>query len=410
MNSISIIDARLTFLLSALALACSSVDSPGIASQVTDSAGVSIVSIESSSGSPHEEWTVSPTPQLVLGEGGSGVDLFRVTSAVALPDGRIAVANGGTGQIIVFSEIGLILRSHGRTGEGPGEWKRPSISGLLGPDTLVVMDSEQRRVSFVHADTGFLTSYRVEAGLRSPATGRGMFANRTLVVGGGHSWGPASGEPTASGYNRPLTSYQVMDLQGRFVSELGRFPGAEFDITVIALPGGETSMSADLIPFAKLPSVSVGEDLFFVGTKETWEIKGVDPHGNLRTILRWDRDPEPVRSAHINALVRQELSDSGDPTREPEIRRKYANSYVPETMPAFSSLSVDSNLNLWVLRYRPPGVTERVYDVIGLAGRWVATVTLPPGNRLLQVCAEFVLTLHRDDLGVETVRRYPLRR
>jgi hypothetical protein len=201
-----------------------------------------------------------------------------------------------------------------------------------------------------------------------------------------------------------------MDLEGRFVSELGRFLGAELDITVIPLPDGETSMTADLIPFAKLPSVAVGRDVFFVGTKETWEIKGVSPGGELRQILRWDRVPTPVRRPHIDALIRQEISDSGEPAREPKIRRKYADIHVPEAMPAFSSLKVAVSGNLWVQRYRPPSVTERIHDVIGLDGQWIATVDLSTGNRLLQVGTDFVLTLHKDELGVETVRKYRLNR
>jgi len=201
-----------------------------------------------------------------------------------------------------------------------------------------------------------------------------------------------------------------MDLEGRFVSELGRFPGAELDITVIPLPDGETSMTADLIPFAKLPSVAVGRELFFVGTKETWEIKGVEPDGELAIILRWDREPTPVRRSHIDALIQREVSDSGDPEREPEIRRKYAEIYIPETLPAFSSLKVAPSGDVWVQRYRTPGNTARVHDVFDLDGPWIATVSLPSGNRLLQVGGDFVLTLHEDELGVETVRKYGLDR
>jgi len=190
MNSFpKMVDARFAALVLLFILACSPADSQVMASQVTDSAGVAIVTIESSSGSPREDWTVSSIPPLVLGAPESGLELYRVTSVVPLSDGRIALANAGSGQLLVFSEDGELLQSHGRTGEGPGEWKRPFVAGLLGQDTLVVMDSEQRRISFVHAEEGFLTSHRIDDRLRSPASARGI--SPTV------QWWSAAGTPGA---------------------------------------------------------------------------------------------------------------------------------------------------------------------------------------------------------------------
>ena len=187
---------------------------------------------------------------------------------------------------------------------------------MLGQDTLVVVDSGQRRISLVHTDSGSLTSNPIESKVRSPAQPRGMFRNGSIVVGGGHSWGPHSGQGTVSGYNRPATRYQVMGLDGELVSELGSFPGAELDITVIQLPDGETSMTADLVPFAKTSSVAVGEDLVFVGTKEEWEIKAFDSVGDLRMRLVWDRKPTSVQRRHIEAShVRRDTHPVGDRAR-----------------------------------------------------------------------------------------------
>lgn len=390
--------------------ACSPAERTTVAGQVRDSAGVTIVEIPDRLHPQQERWFVSPEPSIVLSEAGPGREFYNVTGALVLQDGRIAVANGGSAEIFLFDETGGFQGSHGRRGEGPGEYKRPVIAGSLGSDTLVIVDSERRRISLVHAEDGFLSSSQIQEELGSPASPRGMFADRTMVVGGGHSWVSGSGDQETSGYSRPNTSYRSSTLDGTFVTDFGEFPGAELQITVIGLPDGESSMTADLIPFSKLSSVAVGPDFFFVGHQSTWEVQAFDSSGELKKILRLDRPPARVRDSDVEALIQESIEGASDPSMAPAIRREFAETTIPETMPAFSSLKVDPRGFLWVGRYRPPGETVPAYDVIDPAGSLVAEVSLPVGNRILQIGADFILTRHRDDLDVESVRLFSLER
>jgi hypothetical protein len=169
-------------------------------------------------------------------------------------------------------------------------------------------------------------------------------------------------------------------------------------------------MSADLLPFAKHPSVTVGPDRFFVGTRDRWEIQVFDAEGGLKEIWRMDRPPQAVERGDVEALIQEDLAEAEDPSAEAAIRRKYGDMPIPERMPAFSRLKVDQLGFLWVERYRRPGQVLPVFDVLDPTGELVSSVSIPEGNRILQVGEDFVLALHRDEFNVETVRVYPLTR
>ncbi len=88
---------------------------------VRDSGGVRIVE----NATPANElavWTLAGQPGLQLGtvEGNSAEQFFRVSGAVRLSDGRIAVANAGSQELRLFTPGGRHLRSVGGPGGGPG--------------------------------------------------------------------------------------------------------------------------------------------------------------------------------------------------------------------------------------------------------------------------------------------------
>ena len=154
--------------------------------------------------------------------------------------------------------------------------------------------------------------------------------------------------------------------------------------------------------------MTVGPDRFYVGTRDSWEIQVFDTQGQLKMILRMDREPQEVQERDLEALIREDLAELGDPSEEATVRRRYDEMPIPETMPAFSRLKVDQLGYLWVERYRRPGDGVPVFDVLDPEGAFASSVSIPEGNRILQVGEGFVMTLHRDELDVETVRVFRL--
>ena len=65
---------------------------------------------------------------------------------------------------------------------------------------------------------------------------------------------------------------------------------------------------------------------------------------------------------------------------------------------------------LWVESYRVPGDDPLSYDVFDPEGRLVGQATLPDDMEILEIGRDYLLTLFRDELEVEHIRLYPLRR
>ncbi|MFH1764845.1 MAG: hypothetical protein ABIF09_11690, partial [Gemmatimonadota bacterium] len=272
---LSLILAAATYSLSCLAsIGCDAPENPAPRTEVWDSAGITIVENYGEVGPDGGGWVVSPEPVLSIGtfQGDSVYQLFEVEGAKRLQDGGIAIANAGSGEIRVFDGEGRFLVAHGRKGEGPGEFEDSALVGVLGGDTLVVVDNQLRRISLVHPVEGFLESTRISDDLGGGAYPQGMFADRTVVMGGGFYFSSASGDQLSSGFSRRETNYQSAGLDGELVTDFGEFPGSEFFMQVQNLGGGAMSMMARLIPFGKHAMQTVGPERFYYASGDRWEV------------------------------------------------------------------------------------------------------------------------------------------
>jgi len=355
---------------------------------------------------------VTPEPTLSIGtfQGDSIYQLFQVEGAKRLQDGRIAVANSGSGEIRIFDGEGRFLVAHGRKGEGPGEFERPALVGVLSGDTLVVVDNQLRRISLVHPEEGFLESIRISDDLGGGAYPRGMLADRTVVMGGGFYFSSAGTVQLSSGFSRRPTNYQSAGLNGELVTDFGEFPGSEFFMQVQSQSGGAISMSARLIPFGKHAMQAVGPNRFYYASGDLWEIQAYDSAGDLRRLIRLAPDPVPVRSEDLEAQIRDEIAEASDPSQAPEIRAGFEEMPVPDFMPAFAGLHADVGGYLWVERYRRPGDDTPVFDILDPDGALVGRISLSPGLEILEIGDDYVLALFRDELEVEYLKLFSLQR
>ncbi|WP_419162828.1 6-bladed beta-propeller [Candidatus Palauibacter sp.] len=82
------------------------------------------------------------------------VPLTFVEQLVPSPDGSAFLLDAQTDRVLSFQPDGTFRRQIGRRGEGPGELLSPWRLGLLGQDTLWVVDARQRRISLYDAATG----------------------------------------------------------------------------------------------------------------------------------------------------------------------------------------------------------------------------------------------------------------
>lgn len=151
--------------------------STGNAEPSRDSAEAAI-NANGSNGLQHT-FRLESEPSVVIGgdDSNAQAQLHRAASAVRLTDGRIAIGNAGTGQIMVLDTTGKHVVTVGRQGRGPGEFGTPlvrvlptNVAGILaeqlGPRAKPVrfdangdfVDEVARSVGMAGARSDFATS------------------------------------------------------------------------------------------------------------------------------------------------------------------------------------------------------------------------------------------------------------
>lgn len=178
------------WLLLAAISACVQGEPPAgpVAWSVKDSSGIAVVENRLDR-VPSGVWSLEAAPLLSIGglDAPASHQLYRVSGATRLPDGRIAVSSAGTFDVGVYGPQGDLLATFGSEGDGPGEFRDPVLVGRRGADTVVVFDATLSRLSWIHPAEGFLASVPVSWSGTGYPLGRGLLADGPLLVGGGRS-------------------------------------------------------------------------------------------------------------------------------------------------------------------------------------------------------------------------------
>jgi hypothetical protein len=160
-----------------------------------------------------------------------------------------------------------------------------------------------------------------------------------------------------------------------------------------------------------LPS---GNDLV-LGNASSYTYRVMARDGTIRCIVRRAAAPQPVRDVDVEAVVTAFLESAArgpDATdaRLAEVRGAVEGYPRAATRPAYSSMLIDADSNVWVERYRwydewslPPDPRPTTWDVFTPAGAWVAEVVIPAGVLLLSVSHDRVFGVRVDDMDVRHV-------
>ncbi len=85
-------------------------------------------------------------------------DFAEPSDVAALPDDRFVVLDRISGHLALYDGNGDLVWTVGHLGDGPGEFRQPVAVAPLGPDRLVVWNSDGRLLVFSSADGAFLFS------------------------------------------------------------------------------------------------------------------------------------------------------------------------------------------------------------------------------------------------------------
>lgn len=376
-------------------------DGSGWAGTMTDSAGVVIVENMDSAPLDGGGWSIAAEPDLAIGtvEGDTAYQFYGISGAHRTAEGQYVVVNAGSRNIRVYDAQGVFVRSFGRRGGGPEEFEMPVLAGVS-HDTLIVVDQAHHRISMVHPEAGIVRVARVADAVGPFLNPVGAFANGEAVFGGALDM-----ERTElhQGLNRASTFYRSCDSDGAPAADFGHQPGADFFME--RGPGTKPM----LVPFGRMPLAAVSPDRFYFGSQDGWEIEAYDRSGTLVRLIRLDRETVAVTDADTRRYI-DELTADVPGEYVAQVRETLSAIPLPDVFPPYGALETDALGYLWVADYARPGEDASTWTIFDPDGRLSGQVTAPPSVAILEIGADYLLGVYRDEMGVEYLHQYAVRR
>ncbi len=392
-------------------------------STTRDSAGVSIADNAGPAWSAGDRWQVSETPQTTIGVTGGdpAYELFRPRAAFRMTDGRIVIANTGTLQVRFYDVSGKHLMDVGGRGGGPGEFGRLDRVFRVVADSIVVYDQTQRRITLFDPSGTHIRDVSLDQRARNffPIIS-GRFADGSYI---GSLRLRRENDELPNGFVRDSILILKFSGAGELLDTLGVFHNRVMDVQTRSI--GERSLRGPAeVAFSPRAVWTIADDRMFVGTSDRYEIRVYREDGVLEAIVRRYHVPQPVTDGDRQRLVqawRDIWYDRLDNAEIQYVLRTLEQSPLPDAFPAFDpqvlddrgrrigeSLLVDSDGNLWVAEYRPPGDHLPRWSVFDADGEWLGEFTLPERFTLTDVGSDYLIGVWMDELGVESVRLYDL--
>lgn len=390
---------------SAFLLGCDGEDGENGIVVTQDSAGVNVVTNRGAglwATRAIRPWTVADSPLVRIGvaQGDPSYELRLALSAVRVTDGRLIVGNAGTSELRVYDSEGHHLRSVGRDGEGPGEFRNIRGVWRYRTDSLVVYDPSLRRVSVFDVDPSFTRSFP----LASPGDGlapslSGVFPDGSFLVRGSAPVTPALGVGV---HRRPGpvlrygTAGSVGDTIAFAMGEEWVGIDATRGIVLMRRPFGRDSYTA-----------VVGRNVAMVDG-ERFEIRIHTPQGDLLRRIRRSGDNRRITPEERSSFVQSQLATARSSEAARRVREWMEEVPMHAFYPVVTGMLVDTEVNLWLGEPRAAEEVARRYTVIDEEGQLLGQVTLPAGLRPLEVGSDYVLGRVVDDLGVEYIQMHRL--
>jgi hypothetical protein len=356
-------------------------------------------------------WLIGPEPLTVVGEVDGPVALLLgdVRSASRFTDGRIAIADNSTKEIRFFDAAGGHLRSVGRFGEGPGEYRFLGAMARTPHDTLLLADGRLQRITVLTPEGDYVRSFQISG---VPATERvrqiSAVDDRYAVM---------LPYPGIGDIERPegMSSHPVTVWSVDLASGVGTSIGEVDSEQIIVKKHGGMRSSSRIAPFATPGHVAAGAGFVVIGSSAD---------DNIRIYTMSDHEVRHLARVRPTPAVQPgdatRYYSASDPKRDINLlfQRSGFEDVSPRRMPAFDDVLVDPDSNVWVRRYAPPWERDpSEWDVHNSRGEWLGTVALPRlrpldsrKKDLLEVGLDYALLLLEDSMGVQRVGLYRVRK
>jgi len=332
---------------------------------------------------------------LSLEVGHRDVELSGVSGVALTARKELVVANGSSGELLLFDREGGLVRRAGGRGAGPGEFVTMSLIPDWSSDSLLVFDLTQQRLSVMDPEGRFVRTVQLRredgARLDRRVEVHGRLEDGRFVVRG-HEPRPSE----AMGLVRAGARVALHLADGRFHSLLGEFEGDE---VLFAEYSGMRITSR--LPFLGTLLVAAGTNHVFVYEGPELEVVSAAPYALFPREFSADARVREITWEQYSGWVEAELGRFPPSAAIEETRRYYEAIFEPWALQVVDRMFVDQAGRVWLGSER---FREEPHWIL-LDGRFrgLAVVDLPPGFRPMQATEAEVVGLRRDSLGVESV-------
>lgn len=332
----------------------------------TTASGIEQVTSSAPNGwrNPAKAWRLEPADTFAGPEGSPGA-LVDPRSLAVDAGGRVYVADEKPTVIKVFAPTGELLRTIGRDGEGPGEFRVAFLAAWK--DRLVVHDPRTSRTSVFDTSGTFLKSWHSAC----------CYWTQITVDRAGRIYVPAPAfDAKVRERGDPWVRYT---MDGQVVDTLwvprNRDEAKTWTITA---GGAKNRMMMRMgVPFTPELRQSFSPSGGFVYGWSGGYRLALSPHGQDTTRL-FGRDwtPDPIPEERRLAEVERQVKNVGDQIDQAELRSIMKVGDIPTTAPAFMTLDVDLDGNVWARQLMSSDSTRTTWDVFDARGVWLGPVTV----------------------------------
>ena len=317
-----------------------------------------------------------------------------------LPNGSIGVPLSSAGTIRIFDQQGEFVRAEGSSGQGPGEFASLAAAWARG-DTIEAFDGELNRVTrFV---PGSVPETMLLEGVTSIQSGVPGLENGTWIL---------YGVKQVQRSGRDLIGVHQFAPNGGHVAEVLEING--FRRHFHAGGSGPDPISPRSVVRSEGNRVYAGETL-------TSRITVTDLSTGQVASINWEA-PRTFNHGEAVALAHEGVARPGHRAMDPSwTLESFRALNGDEQVPVFSDFLIDGGEFVWVRDYDPrvhathlgglagPG-SGGEWGILDSTGRRLHLLAMPKDFEPLDIDADHLIGVRRDEVGVESVRVYRIER
>lgn len=328
-------------------------------------------------------WQADSIPLLdVAGTAANGDVVFEYASgATRLADGRVAIGDRVARVVRFVDASGRLVRTVGREGEGPGEFRDVTWLGQCGPDSVFVWDRMLDRMTVLDSAGRAAGQYRIPADPTAATPPAFVSCSRSGVFAflstpsGPMQMNRETGE--SPHYEAPLW---LGDARGDLIHAFGDVAAAE------------------LRPLGKVTRLAVSDDRLYVGTNDSAFVDVYALDGRHLATLRVGVPARAPTRRHYERVIDELVAPLVIADERAQMKRVMLEVPMPARLPFYAELFVDPEGTLWV-QTSIPGDPDTRLRAIGAEGAILGEVRVPADLRVFEVGLDYILGGYEEETG-----------